>query len=258
MTAETVRALNQAGLTAFQKFIVDTRVAEAGGEEKLPAPKALLTDPSMTEDIGLTVTVYDSRQFSDRYEMAAYLNDALGPGFSEQMYARAGLWAWLALFFFDQLRRQKGQTQRSEHFIPDEWARQTPGQDLGYRHAVRTPLQLVRSYGDDFARFALQGRPVFEMGDIVETLGGSPKLTRSDAIRSTMLKLYQSRSGGVKRGAATRPAKDRKSDAGRGGLRRFSYTYVPRVKLGYDIDEMEAADIISVCGPEISQSGFAK
>ncbi len=120
------------------------------------------------------------------------------------------------------------------------------------------PFRLLRDYGEDFARFFLTGRPASQMGDIVEQIVGRPKLLRNKRIRETIVELYQARGGGFKRGASTEPARTRNSEAGRGGLRRFAKVYVPRVKLGYDIDVMAVGDIISTCGPEISNSRFAR
>lgn len=255
MAIDSIRAFNDAGLKAFQSFIDETRAREKSGDGKLDAPRHLLTDAGLTEALGFDVQIDSAVEFDTRFDLAVYMNTAFDPAFDDALYARPGLWGWLALHFLDQLRGQR--TQRSEHFVPDEWAKQTPGQDLGYRHSVRTPVQLLRTYGRDFARFFLTGRPTSEMGDIVEQVVSRPKLLGSERIRATMINLYQSPSGGFKRGAATRPAKDRKSDAGRGGLRRFAEVYVPRVKLGYDIDEMEVPEIVATCGPEISKSRFA-
>lgn len=258
MTVETIRALNEDGLKAFQAFIEATRADEKKGDPAHAAPKHLLTDDAMTEALNVTVSIDDANAFNNRFELAEYLNDVLGPVFDERFYSHVGLWAWLSLFYFDQLRATKTGTQRSEHFIPDEWAKQTPGQDLGYRHSVRTPLRILRDYGDDFSKFLLTGRPVNQMGDIVEQFISRPKVFGSARVRATMLSLYQAKGGGFKRGAANIPAKTRKSESGRGGIRRFARVYVPRVKLGYDIEEMETADIITACGPEISESRFAK
>lgn len=256
MTLENIRALNEAGLQDFMRFIEQTRASEKAGEPGMPAPIHLLTSDDKTSLISIDVKLDSTKKFGDRYELAKYLHSVLGPDFRDELYDLSGLWAWIALFYFDQLRAAEGNTQRSEHFIPDEWAKRTPGQDLGYRHSVRTPLLLLRRYGEQFARFFLTGRPTYQMGDIVEQFVSRPKALRSDRVRATMLKLYQSKTGGFKKGAATRPAKSRKSHAGRGGIRRFAGVYVPRVKLGFDIDEMDADEIIATCGSEISGSKF--
>lgn len=258
MTIERLRILNDNGLDAFQVFINQTRAREEAGEGRLDPPCQLLTDDLVAEILDFTIELDDAEHFSNRFDLAIYLNQVLGPVFVDRLYTRPGLWAWIALFYFDQLRAENGNTQRSEHFVPDEWAKQTPGQDLGYRHCVRTPFQLLRDYGEDFARFFLIGRPASQMGDIVEQVVSSPKLLRNERIRATIVELYQAKSGGVKRGAASVPSKNRTSEAGRGGLRRFARVYVPRVKLGYDIDEMALGDIISACGSEISNSRFTE
>ena len=96
------------------------------------------------------------------------------------------------------------------------------------------------------------------MGDIVEQFISRPKVFGSERVRATILSLYQADTGGIKRRAANIPSKSRKSDAGKGGIRRFATVYVPRVKLGYDIDEMNVRDIIEACGSEISESEFTK
>lgn len=255
MTVETVRVLNDDGLAYFLEFIENTRAAEKSGESPLHVPKDLQADVTKTEVLRDGLSIDGSKVFNSRFEMATYLNEILDPVFENKLYDSVGLWAWLALFYFDQLRGKK--TQRSEHFIPDEWAKQTPGQDLGYRHSVRTPARVLREYDEGFAQFLLTGRPTYQMGDIVEQFISRPKVFGSERVRATILSLYQAESGGIKPRAANIPSKDRKSDSGKGGIRRFATVYVPRVKLGYDIDDMAVRDIIQVCGAEISESEFA-
>ena len=255
MTVETIRVFNEDGLKAFLEFIEATRAAEKAGDKPQSAPRELLTDPTKTESLRNNLSIDDGVIFKHRFEMASYLIEVLDPVIDEKLYDQVGLWAWIALFYFDQLRGKK--TQRSEHFIPDEWAKQTPGQDLGYRHSVRTPVRVLRDYDEGFAQFLLTGRPTNQMGDIVEQFISRPKVFGSERVRATILALYQGSSGGIKPRAASIPSKDRKSNSGKGGIRRFATVYVPRVKLGYDIDEMGVRDIIEVCGAEISESEFA-
>jgi len=255
MTDKAIRVLNEDGLKAFLEFIEATRAAEKAAEDPPKVPKQILFADSKTEALPASLSIDDSRIFKNRFEMASYLKGILDPLLNEKLYDQVGLWAWIALFYFDQLRGKK--TQRSEHFIPDEWAKQTPGQDLGYRHSVRTPVRVLNEYEEKFARFLLVGRPTNQMGDIVEQFISRPKVFGSERVRATILELYQAEGGGIKRGAANIPSKDRKSVSGKGGIRRFATVYVPRVKLGYDIDEMGVRDIIEVCGVEISESEFA-
>lgn len=260
MAGERIRALNQAGLETFSHFLSETRSVEAEGAAQLPPPWHLLRSNETTVELSLKAVVDQSKEFQSRFQLATYINAAFGEGFEDAFFRERrywGLWAWLALFYFAQIRNSK-KTQRVEHFIPDEWSPRTPGQRLGYRHAIRTGLRLLKENGEDFAKLLLLGRPVSEMGEMVETFASRPKILRSKNIRKTVLALYQNKDGTFKTGASTYPAKDGKSNAGRGGVRRFVDVYVPRLKLGYDVDAMNVKDIIHVCGPEISGSRFAK
>lgn len=255
MTVETIRVLNEDGLRVFLEFIETTRKAENAGYKPQRAPIELLIDPTKTKSLSTRLCIDDSIVFENRFEMASYLIGILGSVVGEELYEQVGLWAWIALFYFEQLRGKK--TQRSEHFIPDEWAKQTPAQDLGYRHSVRTPVRVLRDYDNAFAQFLLTGRPTNQMGDIVEQFISRPKVFGSERVRATILALYQDRNGKIKPRAASIPSNNRDSKSGKGGIRRFATVYVPRVKLGYDIDEMAVRDIIEVCGVEISESEFA-
>lgn len=107
-----VRRFNSEGIQHVSLFLDSLTTAEP-----LPYPDALLDDPSFSDVVAPGLDA-ERRVFADRFELAEYLNSVLGDSGIGDIAEDQGLWAWLSLFFFDQLcpaeggRRKPGERAR--------------------------------------------------------------------------------------------------------------------------------------------------
>lgn len=252
-----LRALNNAGVQRFAEFITQTRESENETGKPLPVPDNLLTDPEFLEHTDFNKEIDRSSHFGDRFELGEYLVAQFGESFYQLHYKAHGVWAWLALAWFDQLRGRK--TQRHEHFIPYEWFKNPlewfrSFQALGYRHSVRASFEVVARFGVDGRFFMSPKGPSF-FGDASEQLLSEQRIRSSAKLRELLFELYRDSTGFMKRGALDKvlPAhKAKGSKSGYGGIRRLTDAVLPRVKLTYDIDPMPTKHILRVCGAEFS------
>jgi hypothetical protein len=250
-----VRALNTAGIQRFAEFISETREAEETGEKPLPVPDNILTNPEFLEPIDFNKEIDRARRFKDRFEMGEYLVSQFGESFFNLHHDTYGVWAWLALAWFEQLRQRK--TQRHEHFIPHDWFKNpqewfSTFQALGYRHSIRASFEVVARFGQN-GRFFISPKGVSFMGDASEQLLSEQRIRSSAKLRELLFELYRDSTGFMKKGALDRVLPSHKakgSTKGYGALRRLTDDVLPRIKLTYDIDPMPTRLIQKVCGPE--------
>lgn len=255
-----LRALNNEGIQRFAEFITQTREAEFDAGKRLASPDNLLTDSAFLEPTDYDTEINRTLKFRDRFELGEYLVSKLGKGFIDLYYNVPGVWAWLALVWFDQLRGRK--TQRHEHFIPYEWFKNPLElfgyQALSYRHSVRSSFEVVARFGKN-GRFFASPKGVAFFGDASEQLLSEQRIRSSAKLRELLFELYQDTTGFMKKGAldkVPRPSKAKGSKAGYGGIRRLTDAVLPRVKLTYDIDLMPTNHILKICGPEFSVGKF--
>lgn len=132
------RSLNRYGVERFRAHLATLR---AGATD--PLPVELLDDAAYSEELPVDITVL-VQEFPDRLTIARHLNERLGMLGHELADQDAGLWAWLALVYFDQL------------CPPSEDGSRRPGQSYRhirefrhrYRHLLFGPYQIYRRHGD--------------------------------------------------------------------------------------------------------------
>jgi len=170
----------------------------------MPWPDGLLTDADATEAIEPEIEVED-RSFSNRFEVGQYLNDLLGDSGIDNIEYDRGIWAWLALFFFDQLCPADSHGRRR----PGERARWIPA--IGnfrkyYRHLLAGPFRIYRAHREEPERaLVLLCTPPHSPGDIVEQLASRQEIVTNAAVMKAATHLYvDPDTGQPKRGAAGR------------------------------------------------------
>ena len=257
-----VKALNEEGIRLFADFITETRELEAAGGDPLPAPAYLLSEADFLEDIDGDKEIDADKKFSNRDNLGAYLLECLVADYIKQYQDHWGLWTSLTLLWFDELKGRN--TQRHEHFIPYEWFKtpveffNTP-QNLAYRHAVRTSVQLVSRFGEN-ARFFMSKQGAGFFGDASEQILSRSWFKSSVKVQELLFDLYQDGTGFMKKNALDKPpprSVAKGSKVGYGGVRRLAMDVLPRVKLTHDIDIMTTEKIVKVCGEEFA-SRFIK
>lgn len=179
-----LRRFNNDGVIAFSTFR-----ARLASEVNLSIPSQLLGDPALTEEIAGGVTV-ENRGFATRLEAGCYLNELLeraGVGVPE---SDVGLWAWLTLFFFDELCPADGNGRRN----PQDEARLVPLLDNHqrfYRHLLLGPFLIVRAHRDKPERaMAMLCNPLWKPGEIVEQLASRKELVTNRGVVELATRLY--------------------------------------------------------------------
>ena len=225
-----VRRLNARGIEQFHDFLQQIR----DGAEFHANPAILYADDTTTR-LPHTVEV-EPRPFANKFAAAEYLGRAFAdaPVSAED----AGLWSWLALFYFDQLSPLDADGRRRPredyHYIPidDGWMKD--------RHLLASPYLLYRLHGVN-ARLLLHP-PVHQHGRFIYDLGFRRDLiTNKGLIEAIDLLYWDVKRAKPKRGAttATRP----------GNLRRL-ITVIQQLDFNYDLYGMRAEEILGLLPTE--------
>lgn len=226
-----LRRLNARGIEELRGFLQQIR----DGAEFRANPAILYIDDYSTR-LSRTIEI-EPRTFASKFEAAEYLATVLAdlPAADQD----AGLWSWLALFYFDQLSPVDAHGQRRPredyHYIPSTesgWHRD--------RHLLAAPYRLFTMHGGN-ARLLLHPA-VHQHGAFVYDLGFRRDLiTNRGLIEAIDLLYWDPRRNAPKRGATTtsRP----------GNLRRL-ITVVQQLDFNYDLYGMRAEEILQLLPPE--------
>jgi hypothetical protein len=149
----------------------------------------ILTDPLTSEELGCQVHI-EEQTFASRFEAAGYLDEKFAASGLKGVERDRGLWAWLSLFYFDQLCPADGHGRRK----PGELARWVPevtNYQRYYRHLLAGPYRIYRAHRDDPERaLALLCNPLDRPGDIVEQLASRQEIVTNRAVIQSATRLY--------------------------------------------------------------------
>lgn len=224
-----LRRLNQRGIETFSEYLQKIRE----GEEFQASPAILHVDDfSSRVDPAIDIRMME---FKSKFEAASYLARALKPLHGPALQADAGLWSWLALFYFEQLSPKDDEGRRRPredyHYIPsliNDWR--------GDRHLLAGPYKIFMMHGDH-ARLLLYP-PVHQHGQFVYDLGFRRELIANRGLIEAIDILYwDAKRGRPKRGATT---------ASRGGNLRRLIAVLQQLDFNYDLYGMTAAEILEL------------
>lgn len=233
-----LRRLNPRGIEKLSAYLDSLKT-----ESPEPHPEWLLEDPEHTEPAGSSPEV-DRRQFANRLEAGAYLYEVLTANDVPGSETDQGLWAWLALFYFEQLCPP----DRSGRVHPGERARWIP--DFGnfrrrYQHLLAGPFQVYRAHRDDPTRtLALLCGSLHQVSDTYLELAKRQELITNPAVVAAATKLYYDlKKGRLKRsGARGAP----------GTIRRFAEVLM-QLDVAWDLYSMSAAELIEMLPAEFDR-----
>jgi hypothetical protein len=193
----TLRRFNDAGIDEFRQYL-----DELSANPTLAIPTDLLTDTEYAAPVPPEPEV-EPRQFASRMDAARYLDALLSRVTVRDVDRDAGLWAWLSLFYFEQLCPQDKSGRRKAR----EQARYVPAvtnYQKYYRHLLAGPYRVLRAHRDnpDRALVLLCG-PLHKPGEIVEQLVARQEIiTNPHAVELATTIYFDVASGSFKRGAA--------------------------------------------------------
>ncbi len=178
-----IRRLNENGLNALRAAIEGIKSGATS-----VAPAALLTDIATSEPLGATIEV-EQRTFASRFEAAQYLDTRLSGSGLRSLERDTGLWAWLALFYFDVLCPPRRGGARK----PGEISRWIPSESTWkyYRHLLAGPWRILRAHRDNPARaMILLCGPLDKPGDYVGQIASRLDLVINKAVVGSATLLY--------------------------------------------------------------------
>lgn len=193
-----LRRFSEAGLRAFADYLDTLRT-----EPRAAVPTHLLED----DECSLPVPGGEVQQrlFQSRLAFAQYADEILSKVSGCDVERDQGLWAWLSLFYFDQVCPHDGNGHRKVR----ERARYIPAvSDFRkyYRHLLAGPYRVYRAHrhAPENALVLLCG-PLHKPGEIVEQLLARQEIvTNPNAVGLATKIYYDPSTGTFKRGAASK------------------------------------------------------
>lgn len=232
MTA--LRKLNATGIRQFEEYLKSIR---AGSE--FQSNPALLYVDEFSSPVTPRIDIDRERTFKSKLDAAQYLTEVLAAIDSPSLAGDAGLWSWLALFYFDQLSPigagGKRRPREDYHYIPRR------GQQFSERHLLAGPYQIYRYHGEN-ARILLSAK-VHQHGQFIFDLGYRRDfLLNRGLIEAVHLLYWNPRTKRPKVGAtSSRP----------GNLRRL-IAVLQQFEFNYDLFGMNAQEILAMLPGEFS------
>jgi hypothetical protein len=202
----------------------------------------MLTSPTMTSHAAAVVEADADRVFPRRYDLAEYLHGLI-PGLGMPDPTRnPGLWAWLALLWFEQLAPPDAEGIRS----PGERARWIP--QMGwkyYRHLVLGPYLIYATCRDDPRRaLALLHNPPHTPGELVGQLAATQDVAQCRAAISVATALYyDAERQTLRRGAG---------GSGPGSARRYR-TILDQLDRTYDLHSISEEGLLALLPEEFDR-----
>jgi len=233
-----LRRLTAEGIEQFRAYLTNLK-----DEPTLEPPRRLLAETATSEPIAADVDV-EGMQFATRFEAATYLDSKLTATSIASPERDTGLWAWLALFYFEQLCpiRKDGMRKAGEE------ARYIPA--LGnfkrfYRHLLLGPFMIYRAHSDEPQRVrGVLATAVNSPGDIVEQLASRQELITNRAVMGVVTTLYvDDETGKLKRGSGGK---------GDGSPRRLA-DILNQFDLTYDLYAMSSSGLANLLPKEFNR-----
>jgi hypothetical protein len=234
----TLRRLTTAGLARLSDFLdsLNTNVPKA-------VPSNLLEDAEASTALNVDVDI-EQRTFETRFDLARYLDSKLTASGLVEIVQDIGLWAWLALYYFDQLcpRDESGRRRAGERA---KWIPAVDDYRKYYRHLVAGPYRIYRAHYDNPLRaFAALAGPPDRPGEIAEQLASRQEIvTNKTAMELATLMYIDRKSHRPKRGAA---------GSGPGSARRLA-DVLNQYELTWDLYALDTLTLLNLMPAEFDR-----
>jgi hypothetical protein len=191
-----LRKLNENGVEKLRVFLAEVKL-----KPTTPVPTDILTDLSTSLELATAINV-ESKRFGSRMAAAEYLHGLFSQAGASGLDRDPGVWAWLAMFYFDELCPLRKDGGRN----PREIARWVPSGHAFryYRHLLAGPYLIFKAFRDDpnKARIVLTG-PLDTISDYTGQLAARQEFVQNKAVMEAATLLYfDKKTGKPKRGAA--------------------------------------------------------
>jgi hypothetical protein len=179
-----LRRLNKTGIDLFAAYLD----ALEDDPTRIP-PNSLLEDATTSELIAPTVEV-ETRRFGSRFNAAEYLDGIFSKAGLSDVDRDIGLWAWLTLFYFDEICPRGRGGERS----PGERARYVPEAEnfrRYYRHLLAGPYRIYKAHRQNPSRaLVILCQQIDKPGDIVEQFASRQEIVTNGVVLEVATRLY--------------------------------------------------------------------
>lgn len=228
--SETLRRLNDEGLHIFQNYINQRK----SNLKPLPV-NSILFDERFSEEIDDIVFI-ENKIFNTRYDMGNYLKECFSDVNMQKYLGDAGLWSWIALYWFKTLCPKGKKPTAVHNYILSSNYNHRP------RHAIFTTWLLVNKYGEK-SQYLLSKAP-HTRGHIIETLGGTQEIFGYEGVMHAAYKLYSDNEKSTFKTGATSRKKP-------GNVERF-VKYLSQISLTYDLGTLNGETLLNMLPKEYS------
>lgn len=175
---ETIRYLTEEGTLQFSEYVQSLRA-----DPTKPVPFQLLTDNSSSDSLPIASTISND-PIETKMELAKRLDSSLGdfPQSGIGYEVLAGMWNWLALFFFETTTNNKdtvGEVHR--HILNRNWNRRS-------RHLIESTYLAYKIHGE-YASVILENQP-WKGGEVFNNLAGTQEYWVNQALFRLVHSLY--------------------------------------------------------------------
>ncbi len=230
---------NEEGITRFGRFLDDLSADPA-----MAVPADLLTDPACAVAVPPGPEV-EALTFANRMEAARYLDSLLTGITGSDVQRDAGLWAWLTLFYFDQLCPPDGHGRRN----PGRRAKWIPvlaETRRYYRHMLLGPYLVFRAHRDnpDRAIALLASSVTVSTSEVYRLIVENPAIVSCRAaVEATTFLYYDLSKNRIRRGAGSK---------GAGGCRRL-LQILQQFDCTYDLAMMRTQKLLELLPHEFDK-----
>ena len=203
-----IKKLNLEGLKILQDIYEENFILRKEIKVSDISMPEILEDSNFTESISSKVVIEKDKDFANRFEVAKYLHKKLNNVLNDDEFNDQGLWAWLALLYFEKLARQDAGFRRIEHYIPISSGSSghnkiipngfDPTISLEYRHCIKGPYNMYDLLGEK-SKF-LTSKRLDSMGDPTENFASKKWLTTHKIIFEAFHDIFADENGFFKPG----------------------------------------------------------
>lgn len=237
------RRLTTQGLAEMRFFLDKVRAKQTD-----VVPPQLLIGNETGMDVPGSPTI-KHQVFGSRFRFAEWVTELIDNTHQPGLDRDEGFWAWLSLFFFDEVCPRGKDGVRK---VRAEW-RYIPRFDnyrMYYRHLLAGPFTLYRAHADDPMRaLALLVQPLSTPGELVEQLASRRELaTNPSVIHAATLLYLDPKKSSLKPGAGA---------SGPGGPRRLA-DVLAQFDRTYDLHSIPGNRIVSMLPAEFDRFNATK
>lgn len=228
------RSLTDRGIECLRSYICSLRTNDAS------PPPDILEDSEFTTELAHDVDV-PRRTLASRFELAEFLFGMLGD--VKEVERKAGLWAWLSLYLFDQvcppsLAGRRKAREDAAYLLDTSYKRY-------YRHLLAGPFLIYKAHRDAPTRaMALLCRPVHVVDEIVAQIAAYEELVTNPTVVETATVLYYD--------ATAKSPKRGSQGKGPGSPRRF-VTITEQFDRTFDIYSMGTQSFLAMLPAEFGR-----